>query len=71
MINTSRVLADESVKEVSLQTIFEEAEVVSLHTPLTQETIGLVNSAFLKRIQKAHLFYQYSERSVSCYKGNC
>ena len=46
----------ENVKEVSLQTIFEEAEVVSLHTPLTQETIGMVNSAFLKKFKKPIYF---------------
>ena len=47
---------DENVKEVSLQTIFQEAEVVSLHTPLTKETIGLVNSAFLKEFKKPIYF---------------
>ena len=47
---------DENVKEVGLQTIFEEAEVVSLHTPLTTETIGLVNSAFLKEFKKPIYF---------------
>lgn len=47
---------DENVKEVSLQTIFEEAEVVSLHTPLTKETIGLVNSEFLKQFQQPIYF---------------
>ena len=47
---------DENVKEVSLQTIFDEAEVVSLHTPLTQETIGMVNSAFLKEFKKPIYF---------------
>ena len=47
---------DDNVTEVSLQTIFEEAEVVSLHTPLTTETIGLVNSAFLKEFKKPIYF---------------
>ena len=47
---------DENVKEVSLQTIFQEAEVLSLHTPLTQETMGLVNSAFLKEFKKPIYF---------------
>ena len=47
---------DENVKEVGLQTIFEEAEVVSLHTPLTTETIGLVNSAFLKKFKNPIYF---------------
>ena len=47
---------DENVKEVGLQTIFQEAEVVSLHTPLTTETIGLVNSAFLKKFKNPIYF---------------
>ena len=47
---------DENVKEVSLKALFEEAEVVSLHTPLTKETIGLVNSAFLKQFKQPIYF---------------
>lgn len=47
---------DENVKEVGLQTIFEEAEVVSLHTPLTKETMGLVNGEFLKQFKKPIYF---------------
>jgi D-3-phosphoglycerate dehydrogenase len=40
------------VKEVSLNEIFETADVLSLHLPLTPETFYLVNDEFLNRFQK-------------------
>ena len=40
------------VKEVSLDELFESADYVSLHTPLTNETIGLVNKEFISRFKK-------------------
>ena len=36
------------VKEVSLEEIFQRADFVSLHTPLSSETIGMMNSSFLR-----------------------
>jgi D-3-phosphoglycerate dehydrogenase len=41
------------VKESSLQEIFEQADVLSLHTPLTQETYYLINDAFINNFKKA------------------
>mgnify|MGYP001252747356 CR=1 FL=1 len=40
------------VKEVDMDTIFLEADVVSLHIPLTEETRGFVNREFLNRFSK-------------------
>lgn len=40
------------VKEVDMDTVFLEADVVSLHIPLTEETRGFVNREFLNRFSK-------------------
>lgn len=44
--------SSEYVTEVSLNEIFDLADVVSLHTPLTSETIGLIDSSFLSKFKK-------------------
>jgi len=40
------------VEEVSLDKLFEKADILSLHVPLTPETRGWVNSAFLNMFKK-------------------
>ncbi len=40
------------VQEVSLDTLKNQADVVSLHVPQTNETIGLVNARFLSEFKK-------------------
>jgi len=47
---------DENVDEVSLERIYEESDVVSLHTPLVQETIGMVNQEFISQFKKPIYF---------------
>ncbi len=44
--------SDKYAKEVSLEKIFEEADVLSLHVPLTSETEFMVNDDFLRRFKK-------------------
>lgn len=39
-------------KEVSLDTIFEQADILSLHTPLTEETLYMVDDEFLAKFKK-------------------
>lgn len=41
-----------TVKESSLPELFEHADVISLHTPLTEETHYLINDAFIHRFKK-------------------
>ena len=40
------------VKEVTLETLYKEADVVSLHTPLTEENLGLINFDYLNNFKK-------------------
>lgn len=46
----------EYVKEVSLQEVFETADIVSLHTPLTEETVGMINNQWLSSFSKSIYF---------------
>ena len=41
-----------NVRESDMDTIFEKADVLSLHLPLTNETRGLVKTEFLEKFQK-------------------
>ncbi|MBD00178.1 MAG: hydroxyacid dehydrogenase [Crocinitomicaceae bacterium] len=40
------------VKEVNLEEIFQRADFVSLHTPLSSETAGMMNSSFFEKFKK-------------------
>ncbi len=40
------------IKEVSLLELQEKADIVSIHTPLTEETIGMVDLSFLESFKK-------------------
>ena len=51
-----RDFGDEFVQEVSLQVLQQRADIVSLHTPLTSETIGMVDAAFLSNFSKPIYF---------------
>jgi len=44
--------SDAYAKEVQMEQLFKEADIVSLHVPLTPETKYLVNEAFLAKFQK-------------------
>jgi D-3-phosphoglycerate dehydrogenase len=43
---------NDSIKETSLDELFAEADVISLHTPLTDETHYLINDAFIHQFKK-------------------
>ncbi len=47
-----RVAFDTYCKKVNLQTLQTEAEIVSIHLPLTEETEGMINADFLKQCKK-------------------
>lgn len=44
--------SDDYAKEVTLEELFEHSDIVSLHTPLTPETIGFFNDAFIQNFKK-------------------
>jgi len=41
------------VEEVTLNDVFQRADIVSLHTPLSEETIGMVDASFLDKFKKS------------------
>lgn len=45
--------SDKFVKEVSLQTLFDETDILSLHIPLTEETNYMVNDDFINSFAKS------------------
>ena len=47
-----RGFGSEGTKEVPLEALFERADILSLHLPLTKESHGMVNAAFLGAFQK-------------------
>jgi D-3-phosphoglycerate dehydrogenase len=44
--------SDENVREVSMDEVFEKADLVSFHIPLTNETKSSINSSFFKNFKK-------------------
>jgi D-3-phosphoglycerate dehydrogenase len=42
----------DKIKETSLEEIFAEADILSLHTPLTDETEYLINDGFIQKFRK-------------------
>ena len=45
-------IGDKNAKQVSLEDLQKYADVLSLHTPQTKETLGMVNSAFINKFSK-------------------
>lgn len=43
---------NDAIIETDLQTIFDKADIISLHTPLTDETHYMVNNAFINSFKK-------------------
>jgi D-3-phosphoglycerate dehydrogenase / 2-oxoglutarate reductase len=45
--------SDEYARAISFESLFEVTDILSLHIPLTQETRGMVNTAYLDRFGKS------------------
>jgi D-3-phosphoglycerate dehydrogenase / 2-oxoglutarate reductase len=58
-----------NVTEASLEEIFEAADVLSLHIPLTAETQGWVNAAFFERFAKPIYFLNLSRGPIAPLSG--
>jgi D-3-phosphoglycerate dehydrogenase / 2-oxoglutarate reductase len=56
--------SDQFVEEVDMETVFREADILSLHVPLTNETTMLVNETYLKRFSKPVWFINTSRGGV-------
>jgi len=52
------------VKEASLNKIFRNSDVLSIHIPLNNETKHMINNAFLKRFQKTIFFINTSRGKI-------
>ena len=59
-----RGFADSSVKEVSLERLFDEADVVSLHIPYNEETHYMVNDSWLSSFKKPIYLINTSRGSI-------
>jgi len=59
-------LSDDFVEESSMEKIFEEADIVSLHIPLSEETRHLVNIDFLHRFKKPIILVNTSRGNHVC-----
>lgn len=46
-------ITDSFVKQVEMQQIFDQADILSLHIPLTEETYYLINEEFISRFSKS------------------
>lgn len=47
---------DKNAKAVSLEELYKKSDVVSLHTPLTPETMGMINYEYLSKFKKSIYF---------------
>ncbi len=56
---------NEFVKECALNELYEHADIISLHTPLTHETQYLINETFINNFKK-NIFIINTARGKSC-----
>lgn len=56
--------SDNYAKECSMDEIFEEADVLTLHVPLTNETRGMVNEGYINKFKKSFYLLNLSRGKV-------
>lgn len=61
-------VGNDTILEVPIEQIYEEADILSLHTPLTTETHYLINDDFIKRFKKN--FYIINTARGKCLNTN-
>lgn len=54
----------DGVQEVGMEAIFEQADILSLHLPLTEETIGICTTSFFEAFQKPIVLLNTSRGAV-------
>jgi len=57
--------SDEYITEVSLNEIYEQADIVSLHIPLTSETKGWIDDDFISKFSKPFFFLNLARGEVA------
>ncbi|WP_372474297.1 2-hydroxyacid dehydrogenase [Capnocytophaga sp. ARDL2] len=61
-------IGDEYAEQVTLQRLHEEADIVSLHTPQTPETLHLINEEFISKMKKSFWFINTARGKSVCTK---
>ena len=55
---------DPSYEKTSLEAIFEESDIVSIHLPVTPDTIGMIDAKLISRMKKDAIFVNTARASV-------
>lgn len=61
-----KISSQENLFFVNLDTIYEEADVVSMHLPLNKETLYIVNQDFFQKFNKTIYFVNTSRGKICC-----
>ena len=56
--------SDEYVQEVTMERIFEESDVFSVHVPLTEETLWLIDGDYIKKFKKPIWLLNTARRKI-------
>lgn len=59
-----KIITQNNIHEASLEQIFEQANVISLHIPLTKETFHLANQTFFKNLKQKPYFINTSRGQI-------
>ncbi len=60
-----RDYGDEYVQQASMEDLYREAEILSLHVPLTEETRGMANDAFFDRFHRPITFLNLARGPIT------
>ena len=52
-------VGDENAQQVDWETLLTQAEVISLHVPQTDKTMGIINKNFIGSLQNLNIFFFY------------
>lgn len=61
-------IADENAVQVSMEQLFEETDILSLHTPQTPQTLYLINEQFIAKMKKPFWFINTARGKSVCTK---
>ena len=56
--------APSHVREVDLETIQDESEIISIHLPLTKETVNFVDKKFIQRCKRLRILINTSRGKI-------